>query len=412
MPAPIFFLIVIVAIAAIGIGVSLTQMMNEAWEKAGKELKLTFQPGRMFSSPVLSGRFKGFPVLINTYTRKRGNHRITYTRYRLNYPNTLDLGLKLTRQGLFHGIGKFFGAEDIEVGDKGFDDSVIVKGHDPKKVIEFLTPSRRLKIARFLSTHKEATIEDTKIEWSRQHVERNEDKIVRMVKRMASLAAHLSEQPTEDETVDKALEARQEGRLSDALNLVRGVPAKEDPDVQELHIFEGEVLLASGNKQEAAIILEEVAQEVPEDDETSALAALAANPSVPTPEASQTDSNLDVAEVCNALFDPNMMSSETTELFEKKFHGSRVQWTGTVTSVRSYTFDLVFGNDPGIRAVVEIHEVGESFGKRAVQAVIQFPINMENDLELLVDKELTFEGKLISCDAFMRNLFVAEGKIC
>ena len=103
---------------------------------------------------------------------------------------------------------------------------------------------------------------------------------------------------------------------------------------------------------------------------------------------------------------------KTTELFDKYYRDSFVHWSGTLTGVRTFTFDLVFGNEPGTRAVFKIHQVGgQSFSGRPVQAVVRFPADAEDMLRSKVDSEMTFEGTLVSCDAFMRNLFVGGGKI-
>jgi hypothetical protein len=126
----------------------------------------------------------------------------------------------------------------------------------------------------------------------------------------------------------------------------------------------------------------------------------------------QADSELDVERVCEALFDQTSMSSEITALFDEQYRNATVRWTGTLTSVRSYTFDLVFGSEPGVRAVFDIHQSsGESFSGRSVQAVVQFPADLEDSLRARHERELTFEGTLVSCDAFMKNLFVGGGKL-
>jgi hypothetical protein len=116
--------------------------------------------------------------------------------------------------------------------------------------------------------------------------------------------------------------------------------------------------------------------------------------------------------VCEKLFASGNMSSETTQLFDQHYRDSSIRWSGTLTGVRTFTFDLVFGNEPGTRAVFEIHQVGgQSFSGRPVQAVVKFPTDSEDTLRSKVDSQVTFEGVLVSCDAFMRNLFVGGGKI-
>ena len=224
MSGLVFLAIIGVAIMAITIGVNQSKKTNEAWAAVARQLQLVFQPGQIFSRPRISGIHKGCAVLVTTFSKGSGKNQTTYTRFRVSYPHSLDLGLRLTKQGMLSGIGKFFGTQDIEVGDEGFDDAIVVKGRDPERVKEFLTLSRRMRAARFLTTYQGSSIDDLNVEWERRHVERDTDKIVRMIERMASLANHMTDDRAEDKVIDRAIEARQEGRLDEALQLIQEVP--------------------------------------------------------------------------------------------------------------------------------------------------------------------------------------------
>ena len=408
----LFLVIIGVFVAAISIGIQQSKKTNEAWASVARRLNLVFQPGQLFTRPRISGIHKGCSVLVTTFSRGSGKHQTTYTRYRVSYPHSLDLGLRLTRQGLLAGIGKFFGTQDIEVGDEGFDEAVVVKGRDPERVKAFLTPSRRLRAARFLTMYQGSVIDDLKVEWERRHVERDADKVLRMIQRMTSLANHMMDDREEDAAVDRAIEARQEGRLDEALEIIHEVPDHDDADAIDLHAFEGEILLATGQGEAAAAAFNKVYEKEPEDSEALKLAEHATKPVEPVAGLGDGASDLDVKSVCETLFAPTNMSSEITELFDKNYRDKMIRWTGKLTGVRTFTFDLVFGNEPGTRAVFEIHQVGnQSFSGRPVQAVVRFSADAENELRAKVDGELTFEGTLVGCDAFMRNLFVGGGRI-
>ena len=406
------FAVILVVAVAIPVAIHLHRKMNEKWAEAARRLQLMFKPGKLFSRPRISGIHKDCSVLVTTFTRGSGKSRSTYTRFRVSYPRSLDLGLRLTRQYMLFGIGKFFGAQDIEVGHEGFDDAVVVKGKDPQRVKEFLTPSRRMRAARFLTTYQGAVIDDTRVEWERSNVERDPEKIVRVLDRMASLANHMMDDRAEDATIDRAIVAREEGRLDEALEIIHEVPDEHDADALDVRAFEGEILLATRQTQAAAEAFTRVYKEEPEDQEALKLAEQATRHLEPATTPGEAQSDLDVGSVCERLFDPANMSSETNELFDKHYHDSSIRWSGTLKSVRSYTFDLVFGNEPGARAVFEIHQVGgQSFSGRPVQAVVQFPADAEDTLRSKTTNQMTFEGTLVSCDAFMRNLFVGGGKI-
>jgi hypothetical protein len=422
MSGLVFLMIILIGTAAISIGISQAKKTNEAWAAAAKKLQLVFQPSQLFSRPRISGIHNGCSVLVTTFSKSSGKHQTTYTRYRVSYPKSLDMGLRLTRQGMLSGIGKLLGAQDIEVGEQGFDDAVVVKGRDPERVVQFLTPARRMRAARFLTLFQGAVIDDNRVQWERRHVERDPEKITKMIQRMTSLAIHMMEDRADDAAIDKAIEARQDGRMDDALEIVREVPDHQDSDAEDLRIFEGEILLAAGQGAAAAERFSKVYEVEPEDEEAKKMAEQAAKKVEAMPEpvepaaveatAVETATDLDVKSVSETLFAPTNMSSETTDLFEKHFRGKSIRWSGKLTGVRTFTFDLVFGNEPGTRAVFEIHQVGsQSFSGRPVQAVVRFPTDAEDTLRSRMDSEMTFEGTLVGCDAFMRNLFVGDGKI-
>ena len=120
----------------------------------------------------------------------------------------------------------------------------------------------------------------------------------------------------------------------------------------------------------------------------------------------------DVVTVARALFSECATNSKTNGLFEAVYRGSEVEWSGTLTNVRSYRFDLVFGNEPGTRAEFEILRPGDlEPGARSVKAVVQFPTGSEDELRALIDHQLGFCGVIVSCDAFMKTLFLTNGQI-
>ncbi len=116
--------------------------------------------------------------------------------------------------------------------------------------------------------------------------------------------------------------------------------------------------------------------------------------------------------VAQKLFAPDQTTSQATESFENLFKGNAVTWSGTLVNVRSYRFDLVFGDMPGTRAEFDVLDPGDSpITGRIVKAIVQFPPELEEPLRALVDDFLVFQGTLVSCDVFMRNLFLTDGNI-
>ncbi|MFC1572208.1 tetratricopeptide repeat protein [Candidatus Eisenbacteria bacterium] len=419
------FLFLMFVVGMIIYGVQHRRETNSAWQVVAKNLPLQFRPGALFSSPKLTGAHNGCSVLVETFSRDSGDSSTTYTRYRIGYARSLGLGLRLTRQGVFGRIGKFFGAEDIEVGDSDFDKAVVVKGSDPSRVTEFLTPARRVRAARFLNSHQGATIYDDRILWEKSGVERDPQQIAHVIDRMTRLANHMGEDRADNAAIDSAMEARQEGRLDEALDHLAGIEDQHETDARDVDVLKGEILYASGEPEKAAELLKKVSEQEPEDQEVQAFAVLASqgateqvaqqtDESIEGPGGTtEDDGGIDISTMCETLFDPKNTSPRTTELFEKNYRDRFVRWSGILKSFRSYTYDAVFSDSTGTRAVFEIHTMEEGgYGGRAVQVVVQLPAEAEKVLKSQLNSTLAFEGTLVSCDAFMRNLFVGDGKIC
>lgn len=69
-------------------------------------------------------------VTLDTYAVSTGKVMIVYTRMRAPYVNPEGFRFTIYRRGVLSDIGKFFGMQDVEVGDPAFDHDFIVKGTD------------------------------------------------------------------------------------------------------------------------------------------------------------------------------------------------------------------------------------------------------------------------------------------
>lgn len=106
------------------------------------------------------------------------------------------------------------------------------------------------------------------------------------------------------------------------------------------------------------------------------------------------------------------MSFEITQAFEQHYKGRPVRWSGTLQKLDDFSYDLVFGTDPGGKAILDVCELtGGPYGGRAVQAIVRLPAADVEPLRPRIGETLTFSGTLVSCDSFMRNLYVADGRI-
>lgn len=63
---------------------------------------------------------------------------VSFTRMRAPYLNQDGLRFKVYRASMFSNLGKYFGMQDIEVGDEQFDEEFIIQGTSKEKVRELL----------------------------------------------------------------------------------------------------------------------------------------------------------------------------------------------------------------------------------------------------------------------------------
>jgi hypothetical protein len=302
------------------------------------------------------------------------------------------------------------------------------------------------------------------------------------------------------------MEARQSGRIQEAVDIVRGIPAfpgQKDKPLED-RVMEGEMLLLAGRHEEARQIFEKARAEAPEDLEIQEWAQRAAaqpppiprephprpgfpreapgaseekistplaspppipptsyrppeperaeRPEVPavpeepisaprppsfegqpetsspspvetSPEAappggfSSPREEMEPADICqetmcDTLFDPKLLSLDTSRIFDERYKGKVVVLNGRLKSVEPYPFDFVFGDKPGTKATFEVHEVeGTIFGKRKISAVVQLGPEAHELLIPLIGQQLSFTGRLHSVDGFVQNIFVTAGRL-
>ena len=138
-------------------------------------------------------------------------------------------------------------------------------------------------------------------------------------------------------------------------------------------------------------------------------------PSEPEPVAQPSeppgDLRLDVASVCEELFDPNRMSYETNRLFNDRYKDATVRWKGTARRAGEYSYDFNFGDGGGTKAELDVYEVKQQYGSRTVRAFVQLPVGDADDIGARIGEDVLFEGRLISCEGSARRLYVADARM-
>lgn len=99
---------------------------DDVWAKIAKDIGGEYIDGGFWKKDELKYEHKNWNLHLDTYTTG-GKHSQTYTRMRAPFFNQRGFRFRVTPKHLFSGIGKFFGAQDIEIGDLEFDEEFIIK---------------------------------------------------------------------------------------------------------------------------------------------------------------------------------------------------------------------------------------------------------------------------------------------
>ena len=129
---------------------------DEIWRQLCGEIGADFIAGGFWRGSKVQARVKEWTITLDTHTVSHGKSSTTYTRMRAPYVNPDGFQFTIYRKGLFSGLGKMLGMEDIEVGHQEFDDAFIIKGNSESKLRAlFANPRIRQLIEAQPSIHLE-----------------------------------------------------------------------------------------------------------------------------------------------------------------------------------------------------------------------------------------------------------------
>ena len=123
------------------------------------------------------------------------------------------------------------------------------------------------------------------------------------------------------------------------------------------------------------------------------------------------DLPLDVASVCEELFNPNVMSYQANRVFDDKYKDVTVRWKGTARRASTYSYDFNFGDGGGTKAELDVYEVKQQYGSRAVKAFVQLPLEAADIVGARIGEDIEFEGRLMTCEGSARRLYVADARM-
>jgi hypothetical protein len=119
-----------------------------------------------------------------------------------------------------------------------------------------------------------------------------------------------------------------------------------------------------------------------------------------------------VGQMCEELFAAKSGGLDATRIFQDKYCGRHIKWSGHLLKVEQSGFDLVFGFEPCGKATFRIHQLASALSaSRDVLAVVQIPLSDVQRLEHLTGEQLAFEGELAACDHVSYAVLVRHGTI-
>ena len=141
-------------------------MNTEAiWRQFSSEKNGTYILGKFDKLDCVEIVYKNHKILLDRYIHYQviGGQSFDkeFTRVRLEFRTQDDLRFRLTKQGFIDIIGKFFGCQDIEIGDKKFDQRFLIKGNDEVK-IHLIFSNNDIKNLLYIQKDIQLEILDTK----------------------------------------------------------------------------------------------------------------------------------------------------------------------------------------------------------------------------------------------------------
>ena len=116
---------------------------RDAWEALAREINAVYaERGWFGSGKRVDSIVDRWQITLDTYTIHSGNSHQVFTRLRAPFVNPSSFRFRIYRKSIFSDLGKFFGMQDIEIGDPFFDDDFIIQSRDAAGVTMLLANPR------------------------------------------------------------------------------------------------------------------------------------------------------------------------------------------------------------------------------------------------------------------------------
>ena len=404
VPSIFFPIIVIGIVLAVVAGSRHMKRIAALWAEAAEILGLEYDQPRL-ATPRISGTIQGMRVEVDVRRRSSGKSNQTFTRYLVRFPSP-GFDFRLTRQTSLSRITKFFGTQDVEVGDSGFDDAFVVKTDAEDRLRRLLEPGLRNVLIRTAAAYPAVEFEDDRVFFERQRLETSRDVIVSTIRRFVDVAGAISGHRSHQRTA-AIVAARERGELAEIATQLRK-SARKRADTLAEQLLELDTLATAGDGEAARERVGELETLVPADPDVVGWKQRLEHPRGPAQASSATGP--DPTDLSEEIFAGNALSFESKRVFDEKYRGSSVRWTGRVKSVDTIRAGSDLGAEGGTKLIATVATIDHDlYGNTDIDAVLGLPAGAGAGLQH--GDEVSFTGTLVRIDPLVRNVFVAEGKL-
>jgi len=116
----------------------------EIWRQLSEQIGGRYTESRFLKGDRVEAAHDEWTVTLDNFAVSTGKVTVVYTRMRAPYVNPAGFRFTVYRKGLFSGVGKLLGMQDIEIGDPQFDHDFIIKGTD-ESIVRQLFSSLKLR---------------------------------------------------------------------------------------------------------------------------------------------------------------------------------------------------------------------------------------------------------------------------
>ena len=115
---------------------------EEIWRLLSERIGGQYIEPSFFKSPRVEAGHGQWLITLDTYAVHTGKVTVIFTRMRAPYVNPDGFRFTVYRPGLFSGIARWFGMQDVEVGLEEFDRAFVIKGTDEGRLRQLFANGR------------------------------------------------------------------------------------------------------------------------------------------------------------------------------------------------------------------------------------------------------------------------------